>query len=144
MMRLPALRADDIAATPWPISTLQPECHLQCAKTRSLAPPHIRAGCSTARFRAHGCLPAQQTPAMPSRMLKSSQAAQKGPDARRRPTTAREAYSLYVERAGLTRVSSRGDAAAAQLEVRAPTKQMGLFQRPASYSGATQRNLAKT
>src|SRR5215472_5611984 len=100
MMRLPALRADDIAATPWPISTRQPECHLQCAKTRSLAPPHIRAGCSTARLRAHGCLPAQQTPAMPSRMLKSSQAAQKGPDARRRPTTAREAYSLYVERAG--------------------------------------------
>jgi hypothetical protein len=26
-------------------------------------------------------------------------AAQKGPDARRRPKTAREAYSLYVERA---------------------------------------------
>src|SRR5499433_3355859 len=35
-----------------------------------------------------------------SRMLKNSQAAQKGPDARRRPMTAREAYSLYVERAG--------------------------------------------
>jgi hypothetical protein len=32
-------------------------------------------------------------------MLKSLQAAQKGPDARRRPTAAREAYSLYVERA---------------------------------------------
>src|SRR5215472_11537547 len=32
-------------------------------------------------------------------MLKNSQAAQKGPDARRRPTAAREAYSLYVERA---------------------------------------------
>jgi len=27
------------------------------------------------------------------------QAAQKGPEARRRPTAAREAYSLYVERA---------------------------------------------
>src|SRR5215831_16158943 len=81
-------------------------------------------------------------------MLKDSQAAQKGPDARRRPAlrverrplvvarrelswSAREAYSLYVERAGLARVSSRGDAAAAQLERRAPTKQMGLFQRPA-------------
>jgi hypothetical protein len=32
-------------------------------------------------------------------MLKNSQAAQKGPDARRRQTAAREAYSLYVERA---------------------------------------------
>src|SRR2546426_5700681 len=32
-------------------------------------------------------------------MLKNSQADQKGPDARRRPTAAREAYSLYVERA---------------------------------------------
>ena len=31
-------------------------------------------------------------------MLKNSQAAQKGPDARRRPTAAREAYFLYVER----------------------------------------------
>src|SRR6266540_3647586 len=32
-------------------------------------------------------------------MGKNSQAAQKGPDARRRPRAAREAYSLYVERA---------------------------------------------
>jgi hypothetical protein len=32
-------------------------------------------------------------------MLKDPQAAQKDPDARRRPTAAREAYSLYVERA---------------------------------------------
>ena len=32
-------------------------------------------------------------------MLKNSQAAQKGPAARRRPRAAREAYSLYVERA---------------------------------------------
>jgi hypothetical protein len=32
-------------------------------------------------------------------MLKNPQAAQKGPDARRRPTAAREAYFLYVERA---------------------------------------------
>src|SRR5437870_13427805 len=32
-------------------------------------------------------------------MLRNSQAAQKGPDARRRPKAAREAYSLYVERA---------------------------------------------
>src|SRR6266542_793587 len=32
-------------------------------------------------------------------MRKNSQAAQKGPDARRRPRAAREAYSLYVERA---------------------------------------------
>jgi hypothetical protein len=32
-------------------------------------------------------------------MLLSSQAAQKGPDARRRPSAAREAYFLYVERA---------------------------------------------
>jgi acyl dehydratase len=32
-------------------------------------------------------------------MLKQPQDAQKGPDARRRPTAAREAYSLYVERA---------------------------------------------
>jgi hypothetical protein len=35
----------------------------------------------------------------PSRLRKDSQAAQKGPDARRRPRAAREAYSLYVERA---------------------------------------------
>jgi N-acetylmuramic acid 6-phosphate etherase len=34
-----------------------------------------------------------------SGLLKNPQAAQKGPDARRRPTAAREAYSLYVERA---------------------------------------------
>src|SRR6266540_2767775 len=34
-----------------------------------------------------------------SRVRKNSQAAQKGPDARRRPRAAREAYSLYVERA---------------------------------------------
>src|SRR5574341_1345832 len=32
-------------------------------------------------------------------MRKNSQAAQKGPAARRRPRAAREAYSLYVERA---------------------------------------------
>jgi hypothetical protein len=32
-------------------------------------------------------------------MQKNSQAAQKGPDARRRPMAAREAYFLYVERA---------------------------------------------
>ena len=32
-------------------------------------------------------------------MLKNPQAAQKGPDARRRPTAAREAYFPYVERA---------------------------------------------
>src|SRR2546427_13176293 len=38
-------------------------------------------------------------PSGPSRMLKHSQAAEKGPDARRRPRAAREAYSLYVERA---------------------------------------------
>jgi hypothetical protein len=30
-------------------------------------------------------------------MLENPQAAQKGPDARRRPTAAREAYFLYVE-----------------------------------------------
>jgi hypothetical protein len=35
----------------------------------------------------------------PNRLLKTLQAAQKGPDARRRPRAAREAYSLYVERA---------------------------------------------
>ena len=35
----------------------------------------------------------------PSRMQKNTQAAQKGPDARRRPPAAREAYSPYVERA---------------------------------------------
>src|SRR5712691_11175675 len=35
----------------------------------------------------------------PGRTGKTSQAAQKGPDARRRPPAAREAYSLYVERA---------------------------------------------
>jgi hypothetical protein len=32
-------------------------------------------------------------------LLKSLPAAQKGPDARRRPTAAREAYFPYVERA---------------------------------------------
>src|SRR5712692_9151276 len=35
----------------------------------------------------------------PNRMWNNSQAAQKGPDARRRPPAAREAYFLYVERA---------------------------------------------
>src|SRR5439155_5464114 len=34
-----------------------------------------------------------------ARITETSQAAQKGPDARRRPKVAREAYSLYVERA---------------------------------------------
>src|SRR2546422_3267851 len=48
-------------------------------------------------------------------MLKNSQAAQKGPDARRRPTAAREAYSLYVERAA--EGANEAD---------------GLFQQPAS------------
>src|SRR5258706_3988720 len=38
-------------------------------------------------------------PLRSSRMRKNSQADQKGPDARRRPTAAREAYCLYVERA---------------------------------------------
>src|SRR5215468_5702926 len=42
---------------------------------------------------------------------------EKGPDARRRPKAAREAF-LYVERAGLTRASSRGHETAAQLEPR--------------------------
>ncbi len=32
-------------------------------------------------------------------MTKYPQASEKGPDARRRPKAAREAYSLYVERA---------------------------------------------
>src|SRR5918996_5477783 len=36
-------------------------------------------------------------PCLPSKVA-SAQAAQRGPDARRRPKTAREAYSLYVER----------------------------------------------
>src|SRR5437667_9592196 len=34
-----------------------------------------------------------------NRLWRGAQIAQKGPDARRRPTAAREAYSLYVERA---------------------------------------------
>src|SRR5438046_1629043 len=38
-------------------------------------------------------------PTRPARSFKYLQAAQKGPDARRRPKAAREAYSLYVERA---------------------------------------------
>src|SRR5258706_7471170 len=38
-------------------------------------------------------------PLRSSRMRKNTQADQKGPDARRRPTAAREAYCLYVERA---------------------------------------------
>src|SRR6266545_3559619 len=41
-------------------------------------------------------------------MRKNSQAAQKGPDARRRPRAAREAYSLYVERAAEAPSSSEG------------------------------------
>ena len=48
------------------------------------------------------CRPPLEKPrrnAPPSRLLKNPQAAQKGPDARRRPTAAREAYFLYVERA---------------------------------------------
>src|SRR6266545_2446586 len=49
-------------------------------------------------------------------MRKNSQAAQKGPDARRRLRAAREAYSLYVERAAEGAVPP----------------QMGLFQQPAS------------
>ena len=48
-------------------------------------------------------------------VLAVAAAAQKGPDARRRPTAAREAYSLYVERA------AEG----------AALPQMGLFQQPA-------------
>src|SRR5216683_7872677 len=51
----------------------------------------------------------------PSRLPKSSQVAQKGPDARRRGRRHPEAYSLYVER----------------VPPPAPTKQMGLFQQPA-------------
>jgi hypothetical protein len=35
----------------------------------------------------------------PRGQLRKLQAAKKGPDARRRPMAAREAYSLYVERA---------------------------------------------
>src|SRR5215813_13481494 len=35
----------------------------------------------------------------PALILQIEQAAEKGPDARRRPTAAREAYSMYVERA---------------------------------------------
>src|SRR5260370_28931318 len=56
-----------------------------------------------------------------SQNYENSQAAQKGPDARRRPGAAREAYSLYVERAaeGAPIVSSQ-------------MKQMGPFQRPAA------------
>src|SRR6266511_5440150 len=73
----------------------------------------IREGSSdrTVRCRDHSPMAGQWQPAIalasghprftrtPSRLLKNSQAAQKGPDARRRPTAAREAYSLYVERA---------------------------------------------
>src|SRR5882672_7719264 len=36
-----------------------------------------------------------------NRLWRGAQTAQKGPDARRRPTAAREAYSLYVERAAV-------------------------------------------
>src|SRR5712691_3042975 len=56
----------------------------------------------------------------PSRLPKSSQVAQKGPDARRRGRRHPEAYSLYVER----------------VPPPAPTKQLGLFQRrhPEAYS----------
>src|SRR5438046_6165073 len=55
-------------------------------------------------------------PTRPARSFKYLQAAQKGPDARRRPKAAREAYVLYVERA------VEGTA----------LPQMGLFQQPAS------------
>src|SRR5260370_38347876 len=55
----------------------------------------------------------------PSRLPKSSQVAQKGPDARRRPKVAREAYSLYVERAieGANEADGPFSAACSLLEV---------------------------
>src|SRR5207247_2027023 len=54
--------------------------------------------------RAHGDQAVRSSPGAPSRppnldRLATPQAAQKGPDARRRPKAAREAYSRYVERA---------------------------------------------
>src|SRR6266545_5023570 len=48
---------------------------------------------------AHRCQGRDRLVRSPITMQKNSQDAQKGPDARRRPTAAREAYSLYVERA---------------------------------------------
>ena len=50
-----------------------------------------------ARYAVTAVLP--DRPGKASGLLKKSQAAQKGPAARRRPKVVREAYSLYVERA---------------------------------------------
>src|SRR5712692_2375184 len=52
-----------------------------------------------ALLEALACHASQRSRGAPRRMRKTAQAAQKGPDARRRPPAAREAYSLYVERA---------------------------------------------
>jgi hypothetical protein len=53
----------------------------------------------------------------PSRMREDCQAAEKGPDARRRPMAAREAYFLYVERAAEGANAADGPFSAAWLAV---------------------------
>jgi hypothetical protein len=73
--------------------------------------PEIRASVSEPR---RACGRGRRTSADGPFSAANSQAAQKGPDARRRPTAAREAYFLYVERAAEGAVPP----------------QMGLFQQP--------------
>ena len=70
---------------------------VQCSLL-SLAPPPFPPRLGTGRL-VH-LLTQTQTPSdLAEQDAKNSQAAQKGPDARRGPPAAREAYSLYVERA---------------------------------------------
>src|SRR5438876_756308 len=59
-------------------------------------------------------------PTRPARSFKYLQAAEKGPDARRRPKAAREAYSLYVERAAEGANEADGPFSAACRLVEAP------------------------
>ncbi len=64
---------------------------------RGVARLRATAGAGTAGLR--GAAVTKTLAALSNRILKNPQAAQKGPAARRRPKAAREAYSLYVERA---------------------------------------------
>ena len=82
-----------------------------CPRSRTCRSASGRAG---RRARATRCWPTSARNSASSRLRKNAQAAQKGPDARRRPTAAREAYSCTLS-----------------VRPRAPTKQMGLFPQPA-------------
>src|SRR5574342_631662 len=70
-------------------------CPRARARDRARASPGARGRSVRPPTRPHRARASRDT----SRMLQNSPAAQKGPVARRRPKVAREAYSLYVERA---------------------------------------------